>query len=525
MSPILFSLTLSKFWRTHKPTGLALDGWYADDGILGAAVNTLKAAADAFLIHGPAVGLHLAPEKCEIITSDGLPPVGFSAYGKCLRTTKWSHLGVECGNIDAQEEPAAVIAEKVSRRIRLIGTLALRDPQACVSLLRLSGGFPRLVYFLRGLGCQPAWVDVDDATAEVVRLIVPHLTPLAKGQAQLPIRMGGAGLRCCNLHAPLAFGAAAKGAATILRCFIVGERCPSGPDPLALFNLRTSFLAHFPTTRDVFVTACQQEGTPQPWLQKKLSATLDKEFREYVTEDLSPYDFARWEAASGPGSSFWLSVPAGCERATKLSPHAFYVHFTRRLGLPICEPGTCALCLKSEADGNGDHTLCCGTSGAKTLVHNQVRNELFTIASVGLLRPRKEDHAFARSPAQRIDISLPFGPDGRKVLIDVAVTHALRTDHLPFPGRAAARYETVKFTEYGPVTDNTTQWLVPLVFDSFGNHGPASERLLRWIANAYAARIGNERLGRLQCLARLNGALFRALATPLLGQCAAARRE
>ena len=514
LAPLLFALVLRKFWLRHRPEGLSLDAWYADDGIISGRPETVQLAIERLIEHGPAFGLHVNVEKCELITSTGEAPVIISAFGKCLSYSEWTHLGVECGSAEARARSAQATAEKIARRVRLCGSIASEDAQACFSLLRLCGGFPRAVYFMRGLGAQPAWKTIDDATEEVVRILVPHLTHATVEQVRQPIRVGGLGQRSCERHATVAFVAAAHTAATLAHHFSAPVHATA--DPLIRTSLEAESLAHFPRTKALMAEALTQGPAPKK-LQSLWSQALDAEVFDKLKEDFTATDAARWAAAAGRGSSFWLSVPAGCERAVRLSSAAFIVHVTRRLGLPIAEHTICPLCNNREADADGNHTLCCSTSGSKTLVHHAVRDELYTLASVGLLRPQKEVHALVNAPNQRMDIVLPSGPESKQVLIDVAVTHALRDSWLANPGHAARCYEPVKFAEYQPKVNTLTQEFVPMVFDSFGNMGPAADKTARWMARAYASRIGNARLSSVQFFARLNGALFRALAVPLLG--------
>lgn len=514
LAPLLFALVLRRFWLRHRPEGLAMDAWYADDGIIAGRPETVQLAIERLVEHGPAFGLHVAVDKCELITATGEAPANISAFGKCLSYSEWTHLGVECGSAEARTRSAQVIAEKIARRVRVCGSIASEDAQACFSLLRLCGGFPRAVYFMRGMGAQPAWKDIDDATEEVIRIMVPHLTRVAVEQVRQPIRDGGLGHRSCERHATIAFVAAAHTAAKLAHHF--SSLVHATVDTLVHTSMDAESLAHFPRTKALMEEVLTQ-GPATKKLQRLWSQALDAEVFDRLKADFTATDTARWAAAAGRGSSFWLSVPAGCERAVRLSSAAFVVHLTRRLGLPIAERAICPLCNNRQADAEGNHTLCCSTSGAKTLVHHAVRDELYTLASVGLLRPQKEAHALINAPNQRMDIMLPSGPESKQVLIDVAVTHALRNSWLASPGFAARCYEPMKFAEYGSKVNTLTQEFVPFVFDSFGNIGPAADKTARWMARAYASRIGNARLSTLQFYARLNGALFRALAVPLLG--------
>ena len=124
-----------------------------------------------------------------------------------------------------------------------------------------------------------------------------------------------------------------------------------------------------------------------------------------------------------------------------------------------------------------------------------------------------------------MDISFAAGWEGKEVIVDTAVTHALRTEWLHTPGQAAARYEEHKDATYADVVDPVTQVFFPVVWDSFGNSGPKSAKLLRRVATAFASRYGTKRNLATICLARLNGCLHRALAAPLLQQRAATFRS
>ena len=77
MGPLLFSLVLHPLiLRLATIKGLDINKWYLDDGVIAGRSRDVKAALDMLLKEGPAIGVFLNEEKCELITHP--------AAAKCL---------------------------------------------------------------------------------------------------------------------------------------------------------------------------------------------------------------------------------------------------------------------------------------------------------------------------------------------------------------------------------------------------------------------------------------------------------
>ena len=153
-------------------------------------------------------------------------------------------------------------------------------------------------------------------------------------------------------------------------------------------------------------------------------------------------------------------------------------------------------------------------AGDRSILHNNVRDLLFNLATVGLLAPEKEPHPFPQSPGSRLDVA--FVLKGKTVLIDVAITHALRPEHVDFaahkPGGAATQYGLSKFATYGALLNEQAHILIPFVADTFGAWSDGALEAIKTVGRAYAARTNSGSMGMWEVATRLNHAVMRGVA-------------
>src|SRR6202012_504455 len=68
LGPLFFALALAGARRASgEPPELELEGWYLDDGVLGAPAAAVRSAFDALASRLAAVGLVVNPRKCEVV--------------------------------------------------------------------------------------------------------------------------------------------------------------------------------------------------------------------------------------------------------------------------------------------------------------------------------------------------------------------------------------------------------------------------------------------------------------------------
>jgi hypothetical protein len=113
------------------------------------------------------------------------------------------------------------------------------------------------------------------------------------------------------------------------------------------------------------------------------------------------------------------------------------------------------------------------------------------LLSTALFQPALEARPFHADPGARLDLVTEH--QGRALLMDVAMTHALRNTTsvrrtLESDGGAATAYEAVKRARYASLVQEG-QELVPLVVDTYGAWGESAWKWFPVFARGYARRL------------------------------------
>ena len=198
-----------------------------------------------------------------------------------------------------------------------------------------------------------------------------------------------------------------------------------------------------------------------------------------------------------------------------MSNSEFDVLVRHRFGAKVhAQGGKCLRCSAAIDREDGYHSLTCMSGGDRAILHNNVRDLLFSLATTGLLDPQRECHPFAASPGSRLDVGFPF--KGKTMLVDVAITHALRPDFVDSAaltsGGAANKYSWTKFATYGGLVNQQTQVLLPFVAETFGAWSDGALETISIVGRAYAARTNSGSFGQWEVATRLNHAVMRGVA-------------
>ena len=124
------------------------------------------------------------------------------------------------------------------------------------------------------------------------------------------------------------------------------------------------------------------------------------------------------KASSRQHNGYWLSVPLGVSSSTRQLGDLFPTLCRLRLGQTFGTPNTpyrCPHCEKVFSDDPyRQHVLACMCAGVKTKTHDIMCRTLTSLASIALLRPRREVMCL-NDPDRglRMDIVLPVDFIGR----------------------------------------------------------------------------------------------------------------
>ena len=153
LGPLLFSLVLNvvvKAIATHPEcSDLSYHVWYLDDGVLAGPSLHVRKALSLLIELGPPLGLHVNIKKCEVFSSGCLSH--FPMEMKQSSKPNLEILGIPIGDsvfcravLDRKRSEAGVLL----KRLEDVGEV---DPQVALVLLRLCGGYCKLVHLARAV--------------------------------------------------------------------------------------------------------------------------------------------------------------------------------------------------------------------------------------------------------------------------------------------------------------------------------------------------------------------------------------
>jgi hypothetical protein len=522
-APALFSLVLAKAVRTAMATdeefGKLLRMFFLDDGVLGGPSKLVARMIAALDAAGRPRGLQMNPRKCEVIgapSARALLEELFQGVAQFTPWDSWSLLGVPCGNAESQQAAMDTVVRNAIRRTGLVRQVGLEHPHLGYALLRQCCGFCLVNYHMRAIGPSPSLPALDATTMDAFCAFTAELDAPKRSLAELPLRMGGLGLRPATPFAAVAQLASARSAASYWP-----RLCGEPPPLLHELSPVLPDVSSSPLLSSALSDYLGAPAVPGDHAQRLLSSQLELDRANVIMTSVTGIAKARVQSASSPCGSAWL-IPRAFEGWVDgwFSPACFTLAICHRFGLPLtAEPMVCRMCGSREADVHGEHTLRCLAGGERTALHNDVRDHLFRLASHALLRPQREHMCFG-STAKRCDIFLVLG--GKSTAIDVAVTHFATAAGLRHaaaePGGAATHYEVaVKQRKYGAEATEAGVAFAPVVFDTMGAIGQAGLDVVKAIARRWGHRldIGPSRSIPV-VLQRLSGLVMRGICRILL---------
>ena len=502
LGPALFSAALAKLWDSvpaDAKAALDVSAFYLDDGFLAGPPAALEVVVKHFAEVGPSIGVHLNAAKSEVIGTD-IAAASFPGF-RHTPADAWELLGAPCAGTYT-ERWMERLEEKAKRRVELIARL--HSPHAALALLQKCGASPITMFAARMVGPHGLFSRLDMAMHEAasrVALGEEQLLPVdAWARAQLPVRLGGLGLRACARHCAIAHVAAfaaalpvvphlrrsllqsalsfddATSSAAAAAAHPTAAAAPPSADaaapppatarPLALAPPRS--LTVCPTHSDVALVPtvphqlahlathgaldtqtlgeADKQAAKHRGAQHALSAIVERWHGDAVRHALSD-DVARatLSSATAPHAGAWLSgVPGKPLDDAWLQPEEFRLATRLRLGLAVAPHDyTCGLCRKAVVgDPLGHHALTCSSGGMRKYLHDALVRQVHHVASQALLAPTIECTLPLPQDegATRADIVMP-APDGSGAIwvVDLAVTHIRRTDDA---GHARAAADT-----------------------------------------------------------------------------------
>ena len=360
LASLLFSLVLHpvvKMIQAEVPT-LKMNAWFLDDGAQVGTREELQRVVSLLEREGPPRGLHLST------TSTVRPP-------DSPKTTVWCPTSHDCDSADnlltsvtKVTEPGTIllgaplgsesfIKEVLMKRVEKVQRITsmlhhLEDPHTESVLLRSCLALPKLLFSLRTVETtshKEVLEEYDRVTREgISRIIGVPLTDHQWLQANLPVSMGGLGLRAAEDHAPAAFASSYLTSQPLLRSLLcIPDEDPSEALSPALLDLLTEL--HGKET-----TMGSLEGMTQKEMCYETDKVLASHLDQILTDKGEEREKARMASLRLPHSGAWLNVVPSPALGLHLRPSEFSVGLKLRLGIPVfTSSGPCPACRAPSA--------------------------------------------------------------------------------------------------------------------------------------------------------------------------------
>ena len=462
---------------------------------------------------GPPLGLHINLPKCELFSKNDIAmfPLG-------MKVSHVPHLVILGAPIRDYLFCASYIASKRTEAMKLLSRLvqvACFDPQVALILLRMCGGYCKLVHLARATPPSLAYDPLQLFDAEVRECFtlctaVP-VSNLTWQQAQLSLSHGGLGLRSVSHHFSAAY---------------IASLCSSG-----YANRDHKHLAHAVDSFNNIVSPSEMVTVASilasPMQQRALSEKIeDHQFSE-LYDASTPADMVCLLSVSAPHASSWLLVTPSTGLDLHLHPNELQTALKWWLGVDTARETSCSLCPDTALDRLGNHAATCKRGGDVVSRHNCPRDLVleFCRRAHQVVRVEKgsgltPDHSRTR-PA---DILALDWDRGRHAAFDVTVTSPLSVSILPEAsmsvGAAALEAEVQKHGANDPKCSELGWVCIPLAVETYGNWGKDAQATFSRLASCIATTFSchkSQILGEMY--GRLNFTLVRAISRAILGRC------
>ncbi|KAL5484658.1 hypothetical protein EMCRGX_G021194 [Ephydatia muelleri] len=365
----------------------------------------------------------------------------------------WSQVGQRGGPTTHHDHVmvvARLVAPKASQRYLgpRFGLMELADSDlhVAISLLRICGGFCKLVHISRttppSLSSEALHAFDGETRSCFSACLAADVTDAAWQQAQLSLLpFGGLGLRSLALHSSSAFLASfsASGVGNTNNLHL--------QQSLITFNSQVS---HFDAVTIESVLADQPR-------QRSLSQKLDRHLFESLLMSSFPANKARLLSASAPHASAWLSAAPSVGLNLHLHSPEFQTAVRWWLGLDTSVASVCPFCPGVALDSLSHHAVPVDMEA-----HLSVRVE------VGHGMRRDINHS---CPA---DVLVEGWERGQPAALDITVTSPLTPvslkDSSRIAGVAALSAETRKHAANDPKCRELGWMCIPMAVETYGFH-------------------------------------------------------
>ena len=345
------------------------------------------------------------------------------------------------------------------------------------------------------------------------------------GQAQLPVKMGGIGLRAATDHAPAAYVMSLI-ASHDLQLKILGQTEEQLP-----LNINQDLLTILSWKQNEEATLDSLYGMSQKAVSEKIDKLCLEQITKFYQDQDNTREVARMMSVGLEHSGDWLNVIPSLSLGLHMRSVEFVTSVRYRLGCQVYPAdGTCPAC-KLDSDKFGDHAISCGSDGERIARHNTLRNALYSTARTGCLAPVNEASALIPvSRSRPADVLLPNWTAGKDTALDVTVVNPLQAklvdNTATNPGSALQYAYNWKMKGAGEACRQEGIVFLPMPVETLGGWHEEAANQVKKLAVAKARQKGEDQGDSVRRLFQLlsvllvkgNAALFLSRDPTLLSQ-------
>ena len=476
--PALFAIGVDKVARASRKSDLSV--WYLDDATLAGKPTAVLEDLENILPRLHDIGLQVNDSKCQLYApSEALADISTHQRLRDLlpgmRLLEKAEIRLLGASVMV-EGVNSIVEEKHEELVRLTNRIKELDPHTGFSILKNCVAVPKLTYTLR----TTPFYRVDNAlgsldaviTNSVMAVTNVNMSDFSLSQSQLPVRMGGIGVRRLSDIAAPAYLSSLHSTAQLSESIIQNSTDLAESDEIsrAIEHWETKVL-----TDDETVQLPRKPENPKSqkqWdlisLQRQHSALLA------VTDQISR---SRLLAASCPESGQWLHAFPSPALGTHLDAEAFRIAIAHRVGAEVCQPHRCRC--GGQVDRLGLHPLSCRYSSGRAARHAAANNIIARGLHAAGLPSIIEPVGLSRSDGRRPDGMTTFPlKNGLCLVWDFTCVDAYARSHLSSsaltPGLAATTAEALKRSKYTDIAERHI--FEPIAVETSGAYGQSTKK-------------------------------------------------
>ena len=493
--PALFAIGVDRVARASRCSDLSV--WYLDDATLAGKPADILTDLETIIPRLQEIGLQVNDTKCQLYE-----PTGIVSEASTQQRLQELLPGIRqlvkedvrlLGAPVLVEGITSTVEEKQKELVRLTERLVSLDPHTGFAILKNCVAVPKLIYTLR----TTPFYRVNDVlktldaviSKSVCAVTNVSMSDFSLAQSQLPVRLGGIGVRRLSDLAGPAYLSSLHSTAQLSGSIIQNTTDLTESDELSRAVAEWELNLSVDGETDKMPTKPQHLKSQKEWdsiiLQRQHATLLA------ATDQVSR---SRLLAAACAESGQWLHAFPTPALGTHLDAESFRIAIAHRLGAEVCQPHRCRC--GGQVDRLGLHPLSCQYSSGRAARHAAVNNIISRGLQTAGLPSILEPVGLSRSDGRRPDGMTTFPlKNGHCLVWDFTCVDTYARSHLMnsalTPGSAATAAEKAKRSKYVDIA--TRHIFEPIAVETTGIYGQTTRSFIRDLGQRIAAATGDKR--------------------------------